>query len=102
MKLKVEDKVVVISGKYKGKKGKILKTFTKKDLVLVEGINIVTKHIKKTPQRPGEIVKTERPIAACKVMLLSPTGDKATRVGYKKEGGKKVRIAKKTKEVIDK
>lgn len=102
MKLKNGDNVMIISGKDRGKTGKILRVLTKANKVVVEKANIITKHIKKTKNRRGEIIKFEAPIHASNVMLISPDGSGPTRIGYKKlENGEKVRIAKRSKEVIE-
>jgi large subunit ribosomal protein L24 len=96
MKLSKGDSVVVITGKDKGKKGTVLRVLASENRVVVTGINMVTKHIKKTPQNPGSVVKFERSIHASNVMILDPKTGKGTRIGYKKDGAKKVRIAKKS------
>lgn len=106
MKIKVNDTVIVISGKDKGKKGKVLKTLVNDDpnenKVVVEGVNMRTKHIKKTNQRAGERIKYEAPIHISNVMLISPSDKKPTRIGYIKEKGeKKYRICKRTKQRIE-
>ena len=96
MKIKKGDTVLVISGKYRGKKGKVLRVFPKENRVLVEGINLVKKHQK--PKRTGEkgqIVESPSPIDVSNVKLICPKCKKATRVGYKFEGEKKYRICKK-------
>ena len=95
MKIKKDDIVKVIAGKDKGKTGKVLRTIPKKDLVVVEKVNIVTKHIKpRGPQNPGGIEKMEAPINVSNVMYFDSASGKATRIGYKFEDGKKVRYAK--------
>ena len=95
MKIKKDDIVKVIAGKDKGKTGKVLRTIPKKDLVVVEKVNIVTKHIKpRGPQNPGGIEKMEAPIHVSNVMYFDSASGKATRIGYKFEDGKKVRYAK--------
>lgn len=108
MKLKKGDKVVVIAGKDKGKEGKILLVDRKKNRVIVEGINMVSKHTKPSPaNQQGGIIKKENYIDASNVMYL--INGKSTRIGYKltkevKDGKEvivKQRIAKKTGEVID-
>ena len=100
MKLKSGDKVVVIAGKDKGKEGKILKVDLKKNRVLVEGVNMVSKHSKPNPMnQQGCIIKKENYIHVSNVMYVH--NGKATRIGYQIKDGKKVRIAKKTGEVID-
>ncbi|MFJ5966057.1 MULTISPECIES: 50S ribosomal protein L24 [unclassified Bacillus (in: firmicutes)] len=103
MHVKKGDKVVVISGKDKGKQGVILAAFPKNDRVLVEGINLVKKHSKPTQANPqGGISEQEAPIHVSNVMPLDPKTGEVTRVGYKIEDGKKVRIAKKSGQVLDK
>ena len=100
MKLKKGDNVIVIAGKDKGKAGKILVVDRKKNRVIVEGVNMVSKHTKPSPaNQQGGIVNKEAPIDASNVMLV--VKGKATRVGFKMEGDKKVRVAKATGEVID-
>lgn len=100
MRLKKGDKVVVIAGKDKGKEGKILNVDRKHNKVIVEGINIVTKHTKPNAMnQQGGIVTKEAYIHASNVMYLH--NGKATRLGAMIKDGKKVRIAKKTGEVID-
>ncbi|MTD32238.1 50S ribosomal protein L24 [Planomicrobium sp. YIM 101495] len=103
MHVKKGDKVMVISGKDKGKTGVVLTAFPKKDRVLVEGINIVKKHSKPNQANPqGGIVSQEAAIHVSNVMLLDPKSGEPTRVGYKVEDGKKVRVAKKSGEILDK
>ena len=100
-KLKTGDKVVVVSGSNKGKEGKILKVLDEK--VLVEGVNIVKKHLKpKNNNGNGEIVETEAPIHKSNVMLVDPKTKKPTKVKIDTDNkGKKVRISKKSNEKID-
>lgn len=100
MRIKKDDMVIVLSGQDKGKKGKVLKTFPKEGRVIVEGINIQTKHQKQTPKEAAEIKHVEGPIDASNVMLLDPKTNEPTRVGYKVESGKKVRVSKKSGEEI--
>ena len=96
MKIKKDDKVVVVSGKDKGKQGKILVAEPKAGKVIVEGVNVATKHQKPQGQnQEGGIIKVETPIYASKVQLVCPKCGKATRVGYKLADGKKVRVCKK-------
>ncbi|MEK7126530.1 MAG: 50S ribosomal protein L24 [Patescibacteria group bacterium] len=103
MKIKVNDQIVVITGKDKGKRGKVLKAMTKQNKVVVEKINLKTKHIKKTQQKAGERIQFEAPMNASNAMVVCPHCDKKTRVGYKKLAtGKKQRICKKCKETLDK
>ena len=94
--VKTGDNVMIISGKDKGQTGKVMAVSPKEAQDLIEGRNMVTKHVK--PRRQGEqggIVKAESAIYACKVMPVCPKCGKATRVGYSVNGGKKVRICKK-------
>ncbi|WP_342599461.1 50S ribosomal protein L24 [Psychrobacillus sp. FSL H8-0483] len=101
MHVKKGDKVKVISGKDKGKTGVILTAFPKKDRVLVEGVNIVKKHMKPNQANPqGGIVSQEAAIHVSNVMLIDPKTGEPTRVGSKVEDGKKVRVAKKSGEII--
>ena len=91
-RLHVGDQVVVIRGNDKGKRGKVSKLVN--DRVVVEGVNVVKRHLKQTPQRPGGILDVEAPIAASNVMLVDPATNKPTRVSIKIENDKKVRVAK--------
>ncbi|WP_026561231.1 50S ribosomal protein L24 [Bacillus sp. J37] len=103
MHVKKGDKVMVISGKDKGKQGVVLASYPKKDRVLVEGINIVKKHAKPSQVNPqGGILNQEAPIHVSNVMPLDPKSGEPTRVGYKVVDGKKVRVAKKSGETLDK
>lgn len=100
-KLKKGDTVRVISGESKGQEGKVLEVLTKKDRVLVEGVNMISKHTKPNAKNPqGGIVKQEGAVHISNVMLVE--GGKTVRVGKKldEKTGKMVRISKKTKEVI--
>ena len=100
MKIKKGDLVKVIAGKDKDKEGKVLAVNKEKNTVVVEGINMVTKHAKPSAaNQNGGIVKQEGPIDASNVMYIHK--GKATRVGFKLDGDKKVRVAKSTGEVID-
>ena len=102
MHVKKGDKVKVITGKDKGKEGVILAAFPKQDRVLVEGVNIVKKHTKPNQENPqGGIMSVEAAIHVSNVMLIDPKSGEPTRVGYKIEDGKKVRVAKKSGVVID-
>ncbi|MGI6079765.1 MAG: 50S ribosomal protein L24 [Candidatus Avilachnospira sp.] len=98
-KIKKDDMVRIIAGKDKGKDGKVLSVDTKKNRVLVEGCNMVTKHQKPSAGNPqGGIIQKENPVHISNVMLLAD--GQPTRVGFKMEGDKKVRVAKKTGKVI--
>lgn len=103
MHVKKGDTVKVISGKDKGKTGVVLTALPKKERVLVEGVNIIKKHTKPNQANPqGGIVSQEAAIHVSNVMLLDPKSGEPTRVGYKVEDGKKVRVAKKSGEKLDK
>lgn len=103
MHVKKGDKVKVISGKDKGQVGTILEAYPKKERVLVEGVNMMKKHSKPSNDNPqGGIVTKEAPIHVSNVMPLDPKTGEPTRVGYKVEDGKKVRIAKKSGQSLDK
>ena len=96
MNIKKDDKVIVLSGKDKGKEGKVLSVDPKAGKVIVEGVSVASKHSK--PRKQGEkggIIKVETPIYACKVMVVCPKCGKATRVAHKLVDGKNVRVCKK-------
>ena len=100
VKIKKGDTVKVIAGKDKDKEGKVLSVDAKKNKVIVEGINMITKHTKPSMQdQQGGIVNKEAPIDISNVMYLHK--GKVTRIGYKVKDGKKVRVAKTTGEVLD-
>ncbi|WP_205007168.1 50S ribosomal protein L24 [Sporolactobacillus spathodeae] len=102
MHVKKGDKVQVITGKDKGKQGVILAAYPDKERVLVEGVNIIKKHSKPTQASPqGGIIEREAPIHVSNVMLLDPKTNEPTRVGHQVVDGKKVRVSKKSGEVID-
>ncbi len=99
-KLKTGDKVIVMTGKDKGKEGKILQVNRKTNRLVVEGVNMVSKHMKPSPMnQAGGIMKKEGTIDASNVMFLH--NGKATRLGSTIKDGKKVRVAKKTGEIVD-
>ncbi|MBE8950772.1 MAG: 50S ribosomal protein L24 [Quinella sp. 3Q1] len=100
--VKKGDTVVVLSGKDKGKQGKIISAMPKAGKVVVEGVNKVKRHSKpslKVPQ--GGIVAKEMPLHACKVQLVCPACNKPTRIGHKDVNGKNSRVCKKCGEVIE-
>ena len=100
MKIKKDDMVKVIAGKDKDKEGKVIAVNKKDNTVLVEGVNMLTKHTKPTmANQNGGIVHQEGPIDISNVMYIHK--GKATRIGFKMDGDKKVRVAKSTGEVID-
>ena len=99
-KIKKGDRVIVLTGKDKGKVGNVLKVFPKEQRVLVQGLNIVQRHTRPTQGDPQGGIKTkEAPIHVSNVAIADANG-KPTRVGFREEGGKKVRFAKTTGEVI--
>ncbi|WCK56698.1 50S ribosomal protein L24 [Aneurinibacillus sp. Ricciae_BoGa-3] len=103
MHVKTGDDVVVISGKDKGKKGRILAAYPKTGRVLVEGVNMVKKHTRPNAANPqGGIVTQEGAIHSSNVMIVDPKTGEPTRIGHKIVDGKKVRIAKKSGEALDK
>ena len=103
MNIKTGDNVLVISGKDKGKTGKVSAVYPKENKVLVDNINIVTKHRKpRSQQDKGGIVKKSAPFDASNVMVVCPVCGKATRVGHSEVGGKKVRTCKKCNASLDK
>ena len=101
MQIKKDDTVVVISGKDKGKTGTVLRAIPKKNKVVVEGVNMQTKHAKATRTSASEIKYMEGPIDASNVKYYDKDAKTATRIGHKIVDGKKVRVSKKTGKVID-
>lgn len=100
--VKKGDKVQVISGKDKGKQGVILAAYPAKERVVVEGVNIIKKHSKPSQAAPqGGILEHEAPVHVSNVMLLDPKTNEPTRVGSKIVDGKKVRVSKKSGEIIE-
>ncbi len=98
-KIKSGDTVKVIAGDHKGSEGKVLRILKDKDRVVVEGVNMISKHTKPSAANPqGGIVKQEAPLHISNVALVE--NGEAVRVGYKVEGGTKTRISKKTKNEI--
>lgn len=101
MKIRTGDSVVIISGKDKGKTGTVLRTLPTKNRVVVGGINMRVKHVRATPQRPGQRIEFEGSIHASNVMVVDPKTKKRTRIGMKvNDKGVKQRIARKSGEVI--
>lgn len=101
LRVRKNDIVIVLSGNYKGKKGRVLKVFPKQQRVIVEGVNFIKRHARPTQQNPkGGIVEKEAPIHISNVQVLHH--DEPVKVGYKiLKDGKKVRYSKKTGEIID-
>ena len=100
-KIKKGDKVVVITGRDKGKSGEVKKVITTDSKLVVDGINIQTKHRKASQTNPGGLEKVEMPIHISNVAIADPKTGKATRVGYKISGDSKVRVAKRSGEQVD-
>ncbi len=102
MRIKKGDQVIVITGRDKGKTGEVIKSMPKENKVIVQGINLVKRHTKPTQESAGGIVTKEAPIHVSNVALIDPKSGKPTRVGFKIENGQKVRVAKRSGEVISK
>ncbi len=101
LKVKKGDEVIVITGKNKGKKGKILSILPKENKAVVAGVNLVKKHTKPSQNSEGGIVQKELPIHISNISLIDPKSGGSTRVGFKTmKDGSKVRIAKKSGEII--
>jgi large subunit ribosomal protein L24 len=102
VKIKKGDRVVVTTGRDKGKKGDVIKVFPKEDRALVSGVNMVKRHQRQTQTQAGGIINKEAPIQLSNVAHVDPKTCDATRIGFKVLGdGRKVRFAKKSGEVID-
>jgi large subunit ribosomal protein L24 len=100
-KIKKGDRVIVTTGRDKGKKGEVLKVYPTENRVLVTGVNVVKRHQRQTAKLQGGIVSKESPIHVSNVAHLDPTSGKATKIGFKTVGGQQVRFAKKSGEVLD-
>jgi large subunit ribosomal protein L24 len=101
MKIIKGDKVKIIAGKDKGREGKVERAYKKQNKVLIEGINIYKRHIKKSEKVPkGGVVDVPRLIDVSKIMLICSKCNKPTRIGLKRENKKKIRVCKKCKSVI--
>ncbi len=101
MKIRKNDKVKVLTGKDKGKEGTVVKVLSSKNKVLVEGINIVKKHVKPgAVSKEGGIISVERPISASNVMIVNPKSKRPEKIGFKIEDGKKVRYFKKSGNIL--
>lgn len=101
LKIKSGDTVKVIAGDHKGAEGKVLRVFVEANKAIVEGTNMVSVHTKPSAKNPqGGIVKKEAPIQISNLSLIDPKSKKATKVGFKVEGDKKVRFSKKSNQVL--
>ena len=101
LKVKKGDKVVVITGRDKGKSGEILEVLRAENRVVVQGVNMAQRHQKQSMQQEGGIVQKELPIHVSNVALIDPKTEKPTRVGYKMDGERKVRVARRSGEALD-
>lgn len=102
LKIRKGDKVVVTTGKDKGKKGEVLKVLREENRAVVQGVNIVRRHQRQTPQAEGGIIAKEAPIHISNIAVEDPKDGSASRVGFKTlDDGRKVRVAKRSGEVID-
>ncbi len=101
-KIRRDDEVIVLAGKDKGKRGKVLSVVTESGRVFVEGVNLIKKHQKPVPQlqQAGGIVDKEAPLDVSNVAILNPATGKADRVGFRIEDGKKVRFFKSNNELV--
>jgi len=101
-KIRKGDKVIVITGKDKGKQGEVVRMILAENRAVVRGINMAKRHTRQTPSQEGGIISKEMPIQISNLALRDPKDGKPTRVGYKTlADGKKVRVAKRSGEVID-
>jgi large subunit ribosomal protein L24 len=108
MKIRKGDTVQVVSGKDRGKKGEVLRVDTEKSKVFVEGLNMIKRHVRPEQvagadraETVGGVIAQEGPIHVSNVMLLDPKDGKPTRIGVTREGGQRIRIAKRSGEKID-
>jgi large subunit ribosomal protein L24 len=103
LKIKKGDSVVVISGRDKGKQGEVLRVFPTESRVIVQGVHVAHRHTRQSMGNPGGIVDKELTIHVSNVAHIDPSSGKPTRVGYKiLDGGRKVRVARRSGEVLDK
>ena len=101
MHIRKGDPVVVITGKDKGKRGNVLRVFTKNGTAIVEGVNVQTKHQKQTRKERSDIKHVEGPIDVSNLMYYDAKAKSGTRIGYRVEDGEKLRYSKKSGETID-
>jgi large subunit ribosomal protein L24 len=101
-KIRKGDRVVVLTGKDKGKTGEVLRVLRKEERVLVQGVNVISRHVRPSPRSQGGIEQVEAPVHISNVAHIDPKDDAPTRVGWRvEEGGRKVRFARRSGEVID-
>jgi large subunit ribosomal protein L24 len=101
LKVKKGDKVVVITGRDKGKSGEIVRVLREENRVVVQGINLAQRHQKQSMSQEGGIVQKELSIHVSNVALIDPKTDKPTRVGFKMDGERKIRVARRSGEALD-
>jgi large subunit ribosomal protein L24 len=102
LKIKKGDRVVVISGRDKGKSGEVLRVIVDDNRAVVQGVNMIKRHTRQSPGQPGGIIEKEAAIHISNIAHIDPTSQKPTRVGFKfLEDGRKVRFAKRSGEVLD-
>ncbi len=101
LKVKKGDKVMVITGRDKGKSGEIVKVLREENRVVVQGVNVAQRHQKQSMSQEGGIVRKELPIHVSNVALIDPKTEKPTRVGYKMDGERKIRVARRSGEALD-
>lgn len=99
-KIRKGDKVVVLTGKDKGRNGEVLRVLPKDDKAVVRGVNVVRKHQKQSQSQEGGIISKEAPIHISNIAIADPKDGKATRIGFEVRDGKKVRIAKRSGAVL--
>ena len=101
-RIRKDDEVVVLSGREKGKRGKVLRVYVDRHRALVQGVNMIKRHTRPSAGQPGGIVEKEAPLHISNLAHVDPGGGGPTRIGFKRlEDGRKVRFAKKSGEVID-
>ena len=101
-RIRKDDEVVVLSGREKGKRGKVLRVYVDRHRALVQGVNMIKRHTRPSAGQPGGIVEKEAPLHVSNLAHVDPGGGGPTRIGFKRlEDGRKVRFAKKSGEVID-
>ena len=105
MKIRTDDEVIVISGKDKGRTGKVIRTDPKKDRVYVEGVNMVKRHMRPTPGRPNApvgVIEKEGPVHVSNVAIVDPKDNKPTRVGVRRDSnGGRMRVTKRSATELD-
>lgn len=101
MKIKLNDKVMVMSGKDAGKSGKVIQVFPKEGKLVIEGLNQMKKHLRaKSRAEKGQILTLASPLPAAKAMLICPKCEKPARVGYRFEGGVKQRVCRRCRQAV--